>query len=96
MRTSAESLEYLYDIADEMVQQFSIGRMEAIARINQQWHGQDLSGEDELLFHELPYYWALRIYYPENVPDWSPTADRSSWPVQPAPPRDSGFWPDTK
>jgi hypothetical protein len=96
MRTSTESFEYLQDIVDEMVLQFSIGRAEAIARINQLWHGQDLSAEDDLIFHELPYYWAFRIYYAGSVPDWSPTADRSGWPVWSAPSLDSGFWPNIR
>jgi hypothetical protein len=94
MKTSGESLELLNAIADEMVTLFSISRTEAVARINQQWRGTDLSGEDEIILHEDERYWALSIYYGGSVPDWSPSADRSAWSPQPVPPRGSGLWPN--
>lgn len=94
MKTSAETLELLDAIADEMTALLSISRAEAVARINQQWHGTDLSGEDEIILHEDERYWALWIYYGGNVPDWSPAADRSTWTPRPLPARGSGLWPD--
>lgn len=93
MKTSGETLELLNAIVDEMAGRFSISRAEAVARVNQQWQGTDLSGEDEIILHEDEHYWALWIYFGGNVPDWSPGADRSSWTPRPAPQRDSGLWP---
>lgn len=90
---SGEILKLLADIVDEMVVEFAISREEAVARINQQWHGADLSGEDEIILHEDERYWALWIFYGGNIPDWSPAADRSTWTPRPVPPPESGFWP---
>ncbi|MEV0269539.1 hypothetical protein AB0H43_12220 [Hamadaea sp. NPDC050747] len=92
MPVSPDVRELLDAIADEMVGQFGITRAEAVARINQQWHRHDLSGENEIILHEDEHYWALAIYFGE-VPDWSPTADRSKWTPKSVPPRDSGHWP---
>jgi hypothetical protein len=74
-----------------MVRVFGISRAEAVARINAQWRGQELLDEDDIVLHEDTYYWALSIYY-RDVPDWNPDADRSDWPIVPAPPADSSCW----
>ncbi|WP_327286286.1 MULTISPECIES: hypothetical protein [unclassified Streptomyces] len=92
MATSADSLDLLDAIAAEMVELFSITRGEAVARINAQWCGIDLSQENELILHEDGYYWGLSIYFGGEVADWSPTADRSGWTTRPAPPAGSKFW----
>lgn len=91
MPTSEDVDELLADIRDEMSRMLGLSDAEAVARINELWGAQDLSGEDEIILHEEGYYWALVIYY-GNVPDWSPDADRSSWPPRPAPPADSPNW----
>jgi hypothetical protein len=80
-------------IADEMVSLFGITRAEAVARINEQWHHQDLSSDDDVILHEDEYYWALFIYFGGNVPDWSRTADRSEWSSRPVPAQQSGYRP---
>ena len=92
MATSEETLELLDFIADEMVSLFSLARAEAVARINEQWQGQDLSSDDEVILHEDEYYWALWIYYGGKVSDWSPEADRSAWVPRAAPSKESGCW----
>ncbi|QDY78217.1 hypothetical protein [Streptomyces qinzhouensis] len=92
MPTSPETLEFLDSIADDMVAEFGVSRAEAVARINEQWHGQDLSDEDSLILHEEESYWAFVIYYGGKVPDWSPGADRTTWVPKPPPAADSGFW----
>ncbi|WP_156877901.1 hypothetical protein [Shimazuella kribbensis] len=91
MPTSAETLDLLNAIVDEMIAQFSITRAEAVARINKCWHRTDLSSEDDLILHEDEYYWALGIYF-GDVKDWSPDADRSTWTPLPKPSRNSGYW----
>ena len=96
MHVSSETLELLDAIVERMVSVFSISPNEAVARINEQWFGQDLSSEDEVILHEDDYYWALFIYFGGNVPDWAPSADRSAWSRKPPPSLDSGFWPSAE
>ncbi|MFY1634134.1 hypothetical protein ACN27F_12770 [Solwaraspora sp. WMMB335] len=91
MDLSVEVRELLDATAAEMVELFGISRAEAVARINEQWHGQDFSGDDEIVLHEDRRYWAMIIYFGE-VPDWSDDADRSDWVPRPAPSRQSGHW----
>ncbi|MFF4367058.1 hypothetical protein [Streptomyces sp. NPDC001594] len=91
MATSPETLDLLCATAREMAELCGIGTAEAVARINHQWEGLDLSGEDELILHEDAYYWALRIYY-RDVLDWRPEADRSAWTPRPGPPAGSKSW----
>ncbi|MEU6661568.1 hypothetical protein [Streptomyces sp. NPDC046821] len=92
MPTCPQTRELLDAVVDEMVAEFGIVRAEAVARVNVQWDGQDLSVEDDLILHEDERYWAFTIYYGGHVPDWSPGADRAAWvPVAPPAP-DSRFW----
>ncbi len=95
MAVSADVRELLEAIINEMVELFGISSDEAIARINRQWHAQDLSGENEIILHEDEYYWALFIFYGGNVPDWDRNADRSAWIPKSAPAKESGYWPST-
>ncbi len=50
-------------IVNEMMDRFGIGVSEAAGRINEHWIGQNLVGEDLVLYHETPEYWAQQIYY---------------------------------
>ncbi|WP_036375305.1 hypothetical protein [Micromonospora sp. ATCC 39149] len=93
MPASPDVAELLNAIACEMVDQFGITRAEAVARINEQWHRQDLSSNDEIILHEDEYFWALFIYFGGEVPNWSRDANRSEWIPKPVPTRDSGYWP---
>ncbi len=92
METSEDTSCLLQEIVDEMISMFGISRREAVARVNRQWKGMDLSGEDEIILHEDAYYWCLAIYY-GVVSDWSPSADRSTWEPIPAPDPGSDVWP---
>ncbi|NEB77341.1 hypothetical protein G3I40_19255 [Streptomyces sp. SID14478] len=91
MPTCEDTLELLDLVADWMVEELGISRAEAVARINRQWHGLDLSDEDDLILHEDERFWALTIYYGQ-VPDWSPEADRTGWIPQAPPAPDSVHW----
>jgi hypothetical protein len=86
--------EYLDDIADAMVSRYGIPLAEAVARINEHWEGLAFEEEDDddLIFHELPEFWAGLIYYGRDAPHWDPDADLSSWQPRPAPPADSPAW----
>lgn len=66
-----EALEYIEDIAREMVLLFPITMDEAVGRINRFWHGQTFVSDLAVgtLMHEEPDVWAKRIYYGPNV-DW--------------------------
>jgi hypothetical protein len=84
--------ELLDAIVYEMGVLFGIQRAEAVARINEQWHGRDLSSDEEIILHEDEYYWALFIYFGGKVSDWKRDADRSDWTPRPKPDRASGYW----
>jgi hypothetical protein len=88
----AEVEKYLDDIADDMVSRFGIPLREAVARINEHWEGLTFEEEDDLIFHELPDFWADLIHYGTGVPYGDPDADRSAWKPLPAPPADSPAW----
>ncbi|MEU8116697.1 hypothetical protein [Micromonospora sp. NPDC048947] len=90
---STDVHEHLEETVVEMVHLFGISEAEAVARINAAWSGSDFLESSKLVLHEDPHYWAIFLYYGGNVPDWSDTADRSSWkPVDP--PVDARFWTD--
>ncbi|MEV5592561.1 hypothetical protein [Streptomyces sp. NPDC052496] len=58
MAVSPPAEAYLRDIADEMVQRFGIPSAEAVARINHAWSGLVFDDDNDLIFHELPEFWA--------------------------------------
>ncbi|MEU8436621.1 hypothetical protein AB0F18_27690 [Streptomyces sp. NPDC029216] len=93
MATSPETLDLLRATAEEMARLCSITLAEAVARINYHWCGLDLSQKDDLILHEDDYYWALSIYFrDQEIKDWSPLADRSTWVPRPVPPTGSRYW----
>jgi hypothetical protein len=55
---------YFRDIADSMVQLYSIPRSEAIGRIAKFWAGQSFLTRDAALLveHQVPETWAKLIY----------------------------------
>jgi len=76
-----EAAEYFREIADAMVQLYSIPRSEAIGRIRKFWTGQSFLTEyvTHLIQHQVPEQWAELIYYGRKG-NWG---DRDSW--QPVP-----------
>lgn len=91
MQTSSVTLNFLEEIALKMARSQNISYPEAVARLNEHWSGSDFSDRDEVILHELPSYWAALIYF-EEVEDWTPGADRSTWRVRPLPSQDSPLW----
>jgi hypothetical protein len=68
-----EAVEYLSKIATKMASLFSIGRAEAVGRINKLWGtGKQLRTEMQLslFFRENVEYWARLIYYRDNTKWW--------------------------
>ena len=99
IRLDAEWLEYFRAMADVLVTRFGVSRAESVARINERYAAEELKpmGKD-LLGHELPEFWAYRLYFePDSrgvLPSGSPESDGDlrAWAVRPAPPRDSAAW----
>ena len=50
MKATPQVKEFFNEIAADMVLSFSISFAEAVARINQQWSGQEFLGEHDLIF----------------------------------------------
>ncbi|NGO47914.1 hypothetical protein [Streptomyces ureilyticus] len=99
-RLDGETLDYFREMVDVLVGYFGISRAEAVARINERYAGEDISGmNQDLMCHEFPEYWAYHLYFKppldaRPLPSGDPEADGdlSKWEVRPPPPRDSPFW----
>ena len=65
-----QSYQFCHKIADKMGELFCINYEEAIDRINSQWNGQIIKGDDCLVFHEDEEYWANAIYYTNDSYWW--------------------------
>ncbi|WP_342570644.1 hypothetical protein MKY85_20545 [Paenibacillus sp. FSL R5-0749] len=64
--TCLSSEIYCLEIVQELIGLFDISEKEAFLRINSFWEGNDFTSEDDLIFHELPEYWAKTIYYEKS------------------------------
>ncbi len=69
---TVEALEYLEEIAVEMMALFGISRTEAAGRITRQFAPRGLLSEMSVnnLLHEDPETWAKHIYYGRNSHWW--------------------------
>ncbi len=63
-----KSRDFIATIIAEMIRLFDIAEDEAVARIHNRWRGQTFRYPD-IIFHELPEYWAKEIYYGHDA-DW--------------------------
>jgi hypothetical protein len=72
VRGTEEALEYIEQIAREMILLFPITMDEAVGRINRAWAGQEFSSEAKVgvLLHEEPDAWAKTIYYVRDSRWW--------------------------
>lgn len=52
-----------------MVRLFSISLEEAIGRINREWQGKPIVGDD-IVYHEAEDYWAQNIYFGKSSEWW--------------------------
>jgi hypothetical protein len=99
-RLDGEMLDYFREMVDVLVEHFGISRAEAVARINERYADEDISGmNQDLMCHEFPEFWAYHLYFkairdarplPSGDPDVD--GDLSEWEVRPPPPRESPFW----
>jgi hypothetical protein len=66
---SEKAIEYCHEIAIVMQSEFNINEDEAISRINSKWSDFVL-GDEDMIFHESPEFWAYDIYYGANSKWW--------------------------
>lgn len=66
--TDAGTEAYCHEIANAMQLYLGITQEDAIARINEQWKHTSLLGELDLVYHEMPDYWAKWIFF--GKPYW--------------------------
>ena len=67
--TDNKSYAFCLAIAEEMEKLFQIPYDEAIGRINRQWQGLTIVGQD-LIYHEDEEFWAKTIYYGKSSYWW--------------------------
>jgi hypothetical protein len=91
-RMSTEVAALVINILEELVDRNGLPVSEAVARINAQWSGLDMSGPSDIVLHETGFYWSTVILYERPIPDWWEQADRGSWHRCAAPSADSGCW----
>ena len=74
---------YCREIVDDMVRLFSIGRQEAIKRVNRHWQGVSSAAEPEygLMTHQTTDDWAHDIYYGKQAMWWRPGSNPKPLPV---------------
>lgn len=65
-KTNLNSEIYCLAIAQHLVMEYKIPEDEAINRISYFWGEDDLTSEDNLLYHESPEYWAGTIYFEDE------------------------------
>lgn len=70
MEVDQRSTAYLMSIVKTMIQLFSISEEEAYGRINNYWFGQNMLGDQLMLYHEDEEYWSKTIYYGKNSFWW--------------------------
>jgi len=67
--TDDQAEAYCEAIANEMEKLFGVSVTETVGRINGQWRGQSLIGEDCMIHRETTEAWAKLIYF-ECDPAW--------------------------
>jgi hypothetical protein len=65
------------EIVAAMRKRFDVTHDEAMKRLNQAWRGLDLTGPNEVIYHEEEAYWAATIYYGKASCWWLPEEERS-------------------
>jgi sugar lactone lactonase YvrE len=73
---NSESEAFCLAIVSAMRSRFGITHTEAIMRLNQQWRGLDLTGPNDMIYHEDENYWASTIYYGANSDWWLSEEER--------------------
>jgi hypothetical protein len=66
--TDDESQKFCNAIAEKMSSLFGISIDEAVGRVNREWEGNSIIGDD-IIYHETEEYWANNIFYGKDS-DW--------------------------
>lgn len=61
--TDIQSQSFCRLIVLDMIDRFDIDEAEALGRVNRHWRGQNLTGEDLLIYHREVDFWSRDIYY---------------------------------
>jgi hypothetical protein len=85
--TDEHSEEYCVEIAQAMANDFGISEDEAVSRINQHWSGLTIVGEEDMIYHELPHYWAWTVYYGHDSYWWISSPKREELNLMPLEPQ---------
>ena len=92
--TDAEALDYLRGVIETMMTSFGITREEALGRINVVWSPVGaVTGPEDLMYHELPVYWANHFYFGKESCWWLDEDRRQELglpPLAPLPYRPAG------
>ncbi|TLS45928.1 hypothetical protein FE633_12280 [Streptomyces montanus] len=99
-RLDDEMLDYFREMVDVLMERFNVSRAEAVARINERYAGEDISGmNQDFMCHEMPEFWAYHLYFKPTqdarpLPSGDPNVDGdlSEWEIRPLPPKDSPVW----
>jgi hypothetical protein len=83
LRMSDKARDYIEEIIHEMLVRFPITRAEAVGRVNDAWRHLDYIGDSDLIFHEMPSYWARTIYYGKESLWWLGEEGLSPAPYDP-------------
>ena len=69
--TDSQARVYLREIVEVMMKSFGISREDALRRINESWSQVDeVKGEYNHMYRELPKYWANSFYYGDGSFWW--------------------------
>jgi hypothetical protein len=79
--TDEQSESFCRAIVDGMIELFGITEDEAIGRVNRQWNGMVLIGDELAIYHEDEDYWASAIYFGKNSRWWNNPPDLKPRPV---------------
>jgi len=82
--TDSKSLSYLSEIINHMTRGFDLSEDQAISHVNRAWSQIGfIGGEEELMFHEPPEYWANFFYLGNDSYWWIQGAKRNSMGLPP-------------
>lgn len=68
--TDQESKAFCHLIVQSMIESFSIDEEEALGRLNKAWVNLEITGPDDVIYHEDESYWANSIYYGKGSKWW--------------------------
>jgi hypothetical protein len=69
--TDEQSELFCRTIVKRMIELFGITEEEAIGRVNRQWGGMALVGDELAIYHEDENYWAHAIYFGKSSRWWA-------------------------